>query len=102
METGFGIIVLLVAMTSTATYALTRRTSLMTRQSLQQAAASLLEWAGLFVLFFGANLALGAVLIILIRGFTSRFISIYALENVYVWILSAGQAFVIQHCWRRA
>jgi hypothetical protein len=101
METGFGIIVLLVATTSTAAYALTRSTNLLTRRSLRQAVASLLEWAGLFVLFFGANLAVGTVLILLIRGFTPRFISIYELENVLVWILSAGQAFVIQHCWRR-
>jgi hypothetical protein len=102
MEMGSGIIVLLVAATSAAAYALTRSARLLNAQSLLSAGAALLDWAGLFVLFFGANLAVGTALILLIRGFTPRFISIYVLENVFVWILSAAQAFVIQHCWRRA
>ena len=64
------------------------------------AVRALFDWAGVFVLFFAANLALGAVVILLLRGITGRFYTLYGLENFLLLILSAAQAFVFQMWWR--
>jgi len=64
------------------------------------AVRALFDWAGVFALFFAANLALGAVVILLLRGITQRFYALYGLQNLLLLILSAGQAFVFQMWWR--
>jgi hypothetical protein len=99
MELGFAFLVFLV--TSTFAYRLANRVRPLNIQSLVTAAGTLLEWTGLFTLFLAANLALGLLCIFAIRGFTPRFISVYALENLFLLILSGAQAFVFQQCWNR-
>jgi hypothetical protein len=98
MELGF--LIFLVALTST----LAERTALRNRPqkdgSFFQAIWTLFEWAGLFTLFVGANLTLGAVIIVVIRTFTQSFVSLYALESLPLLMLSAAQAFVFLG-WRR-
>jgi hypothetical protein len=69
--------------------------------SIYRAVRELVDWAGLFAIFFALNLALGAVLILLIRGLTPRFVALYSLENLLLVVLSGAQAFVFQVLWRR-
>ena len=71
------------------------------RRAIVEALGALLDWAGLFAIFFAANAAVGAVVILLIRGLTPRFVGLYALEDLLLLILSAAQAFVFRICWRR-
>src|SRR5215469_3160806 len=64
--------------------------------SILYAFRALLDWAGLFVLFFGANLALSLAAILLARNITARFITFYSVESLLLIVFSAGQAFVFQ------
>ena len=68
--------------------------------SLTEAAGALLDWAGLFSLFFGANMALGLLLGLVIRTATPFFVSLYLLDGVAPPILSALQAFLFLHWWK--
>jgi hypothetical protein len=97
---GLLFILTLVLATSALTYVTLKRNRPLSNQSLLSALWALLDWAGLFALFAGANLVIGAVCILLIREFTPRFVSLYELESVLLLILSAVQAFVF-HQWCR-
>jgi hypothetical protein len=68
--------------------------------SLAEAAGVLLEWAGLFSLFFGANIALGMLFVLVVRSVTPFFVSLYLLDSALLPILSAVQAFLLLH-WLR-
>jgi len=68
---------------------------------LRDAIRAFFEWTGTFSIFCAANLACGVLIISLIRAFTPRFVSLYALQNALLLILSAAQAFVFQHLWKR-
>ena len=70
-------------------------------RSIRQAIWALIDWAGMFVIFLAANVALGAAVILLIRGFTPHFVTLYTLESVLLLVLSAAQAFIFQISWRR-
>ena len=65
--------------------------------SLRPAIRMLLEFVGVFVLFFVLNIAAGAAIILLIRGLTPRFVPLYRLVDVLVAVFSAAQAFLFQH-----
>ena len=70
--------------------------------SFDHAAALLdaLECVGLTVVFFVANLALGAALTVVVRAMTPLFVSLYLSGDVSLLVLSALQALVYQR-WRR-
>src|SRR5215471_5443048 len=86
--------------TSLVTYAASRKYHSRSARPMSEAVRALFDWAGLFVLFFCGNLALGLVVIFLLRGITRRFFALYGLENFLLLILSAVQAFVFQMWWR--
>jgi hypothetical protein len=65
--------------------------------SLRAAFGAFLEFVGMYVLFFAANLGLGFLIVLLVRAFSQRFLSIYFLGNVLLLILSAVQAFVFHY-----
>ena len=67
-----------------------------------EAAGALLDWAGLFSLFFGANIALGVFLVLVIRSVTPFFVSLYLLDNAVPLILSGVQAFLFLYWWKGA
>ena len=69
-------------------------------RSMGQAVRALVDWAGMFAIFFGANTALGAVVILLFRGITPHFVPVYKLENIHLLVLSAAQAFIFQKLWK--
>ena len=90
----------LVALTSIAAYRATKRIRPSTTNSVRDAVRALLECIGASALFLAGNLALGVLVIFLIREFTPRFVALYALENLLLLILSATQGFVFQLWWK--
>jgi hypothetical protein len=56
------------------------------------AGAAVLEFAGLWTLCLVTNVALGAAAIVLLRHLAGLFISIYALNDLVLVVLSALQA----------
>jgi hypothetical protein len=93
--------IFLVVLTSAIAWRLSKRVWVGTG-SLAAAAGALLDWAGLFSLFFGANMALGVLLVLAVRSVTPLFVSLYLLDSAVLPILSAVQAFLLLHWWRGA
>jgi hypothetical protein len=93
-------IILLVGLTSVSAYYGTRKIRGVGARPLHEAFRAFFEWIGTFTLFLAANLAVGVMVIFLVRGFTPRFVALYAVENLLLLILSAAQAFVFQYWWR--
>lgn len=91
--------IFLVVLTSAIARQLSKRVRVDTG-SLAEAAGALLDWAGLFSLFFGANIALGVLFVLVVRSVTPFFVSLYLLDSVVLPILSAVQAFLLLHWWR--
>jgi len=60
-----------------------------------------LECIGMFVMFLVANVVVGMLLVLILRTFTGRFVSIYVLGDLLLVIFSAVQAFVFHYRWRR-
>jgi hypothetical protein len=94
-------ILFLVAMTSSIAYIATKKKDRQGISNLREAIGSLFEWIGTFSIFLIANLAAGVFVILIVRTFTARFLTLYALENVLLLILSAAQAFVFHQWWKR-
>ena len=69
-------------------------------KSFGYAIRAFVDWAGMFVIFFGANVVLATAVILLIRGITPYFVSIYTVEDIDLLVLSAAQAFVFQKWWK--
>ena len=69
-------------------------------RSLGWAIRAMLEMAGIAALFLVGNLALGAAIVLAIRGVSSVFVSIYMLNDVSLVALSILQGAVF-FCWRR-
>lgn len=91
---GVVLITLIVVFTSWIAYHATKDHA---AASLRLAFGAFLEFVGLFVLFFAANLGLGFLIVLLVRTFSQRFLSIYFLGNILLLILSAVQAFVFHY-----
>jgi hypothetical protein len=90
----------LIAATSAGALVLARRRGqAVTGGALRAAAGRALECLGLTLLFFTANLALGALLTLLVRALTPLFVSLYLSADVSLLVLSALQALVYQR-WR--
>jgi hypothetical protein len=66
---------------------------------LARAAGLVLEAIGVSVLFFAANLVAGVAFVIGMRLVAGVFISVYAMDDLVLPLLSAGQALVFQ-AWR--
>ena len=97
---GVVLITLIVAFTSWIAYHATKDNG--AGAGLHAAFGAFLEFVGMFVLFFAANLGLGFLIVLLVRAFSQRFLSIYFLGNVLLLILSAVQAFVFQYRRKRS
>lgn len=69
-------------------------------RSFGQAIRAFFDWAGMFALFLGVNLAAGVAVILAIRGLTPRFLPLYALESLLLLVLSGAQAFIFQAWWK--
>jgi len=61
---------------------------------------ALFEWIGASAMFVVLNVAIGAVIILLIRSLTTRFVALYGLQSLVLVALSLAQGFVFQYWWR--
>ena|SRR5262245_32827211 len=99
MDTLFAVV--LAVLTSFAAYHIGRQALPPSAKSMTEAIAAFFDWVGIFVIVLCANLALGVVIILMIRGLTRRFVGLYELENFVLVVLSAVQAYVVLRCWKR-
>ena len=95
-------VVVLVMLTSGAAYLLGTRKLALGRDSFQIAVSQMLECIGAFAAFLAINLAVGVVIIFLIRSITPRFVALYILDDVTLIIFSVCQGIVFQLWWRRS
>ncbi len=90
----------LIAATSAAALHLARRRGVaVAPDALRAAALHMLECVGLTMVFFAANLVLGALLTLAVRALTPLFVSLYLSGDVSLLVLSSLQALVCQ-AWR--
>ena len=92
-------LVLVVGLTSLGAYLAATRFAGLRRAGLRGAVVETLECLGLIVIFFLANFAVGAALILGLRALTGQFISVYVVNDATLAILSLLQALVF-HRWR--
>jgi uncharacterized membrane protein len=92
-------LVLIVGLTSLGAYLVATRFTDLRRADLQGAVTETLECLGLVVIFFVANLSVGAALILSLRSLSGQFISVYIVDDVTLVILSILQG-VVFHRWR--
>lgn len=93
------LLLLLPVATSLTALLIARRAGPASR-SLGEAVQLVLEMAGISTLFLLANLALGVTIVLAFRAVTSRFVSIYVLNDLTLVALSFLQGAVFL-CWRR-
>lgn len=91
-----------IAITTALAYLITRRFAAVNGQSFRRALETVLECIGTCILFIGLNVALGVMLVFLIRGFTPWFIAPYVVSDLMLVVLSVVQGFVFQTWWRSA
>jgi hypothetical protein len=89
----------LVAITSLAAYALGTGTLHLERRRLIAASLFTLQIVGMSTLFLLANVALGLMAVLVVRGATGAFVSVYVLNDYTLCALSALQGACFE-CWR--
>ncbi len=92
---------LLAIVTSIVAYLLAVRLWKRRSRDFRPAVARALEILGLVAVFFVANLAVGLLLVLLVRSTSGYFISAYILNDGTLVILSVVQG-IVAGCWRRA
>lgn len=92
-------VLLLAALSSLALWLWGRRRLGLTASGLGSAVASTLECLGLAALLYGANLALGVAVTVLVRVASGHFLSLYLTADPVLVVLSLLQALVF--CWWR-
>jgi len=85
------VVLLLVGLTSMGAYVAGVRGLGLSRRRLWAAVLCLLECAGMSMVFFGANLAIGLTVIFAVRSLTHVFVSMYVLNEVFFVLLSVLQ-----------
>ena len=92
---------LLLALTSAATYWIGSRRLGLTTHRLPEAFARALETLGAALLFFAANFGASVLVALAVRRYTEGFVSLHQLSEWIVLALSLVQALVFQ-AWREA
>ena len=88
------VVLLLAGLTSTGAYLAGVRKLGLSRQRLWAAVLRLLECAGMSMVFFCANLAIGLAVIFAVRNLTNVFVSMYFLNEVFIVLLSVLQGII--------
>ncbi len=96
------LILALVGVTSLGGYLVARRWLRLRPSALCGAWARALECVGLTLVFLAANLAVGMLLILGYRGLTGRFVTVYAINDVTLVLLSILQAILLRWWWESA
>jgi hypothetical protein len=89
----------MVSLSSTAAYVIGRSTLGLPRRSLGAAVHKMLECVGTTLVFFTVNLATVLALILVVRGSTGTFVSVYLAEDLSWLALSLLQGLTFQW-WR--
>jgi hypothetical protein len=92
-------LLVLIAVTSAAACALGVRRLGLGPDRLGAAVLFVFQLVGMSTVFFVANLAVGLVCVLVVRGATGTFVSAYLLNDVTLCLLSALQG-VCFECWR--
>jgi len=90
---------MIVGLTSLGAYLAGRRRSDLRRAALREAVMEVLDYLGLAVVFLLCNFTVGAMLILGLRALSGQFISVYAVNDATLAILSLLQALIF-HRWR--
>ncbi len=96
------LILALVGGTSLGGYLVARRWLRLRPSALYGACSRALECVGLALVFLAANLAVGGLLVLGYRGLTGRFLTIYAINDLTVALLSVLQAILLRWWWESA
>jgi hypothetical protein len=95
-------LLLLVAVTSLGAYAIGRLALGLSAPALGRALRQTLEVVGLTVVFLAANLGIGLAIVLALRALTTRFVSVYVLDDASLVVLAAVQGIVVSWWWRSA
>jgi hypothetical protein len=93
-------VTMLALLTSTFALIVMKRLRRPGAPSISESLRAFFEWVGAFTVFLTANVALGVLIILVIRAFTAHFVALYDLENLLLIAWSAVQAFVFRHAFR--
>jgi hypothetical protein len=91
----------LVAVTSLGIWLVATRWLGLPRARLLAAAGRMLEAIGLLMVFLALNLGLGGIIILVGRGITGRFVSLYLLNDATLGVFSLVQALIFHWWWQR-
>lgn len=80
--------------TSLLAYLVARRAGAASRVELRAALGTMLESLGLLVAFLVLNVVVAAGAVLLVRGTTGRFVSIYVVDDLFLVLASLLQALV--------
>lgn len=93
------ILLALVGLTSVGIYLFGRMGLGLSGRGLKAAVGKVLECVGATILFFGLNLVVAVIVILVIRRLTGHFVLLYPANDVAWLILSLAQALIFQW-WR--
>ncbi|MFZ1060393.1 MAG: hypothetical protein WAP47_14500 [Candidatus Rokuibacteriota bacterium] len=93
------LILAVVGATSLGSYFVARRWLRLRPSAFCGAWARALECMGLTLVFLAANLAVGVLLVLGYRGLTGRFLTIYAINDITLVLLSILQAILLRWWW---
>jgi hypothetical protein len=100
--TSDALLLTLVLLTSVAAYLVGTRRCGLARPELGNAVRALLETIGLGAVFMAVNLGLAVVVIVMIRaGSTTRFVSVYVIDDIALAGVSLLQGFLFRCWWGR-
>jgi hypothetical protein len=91
----------LIVVTSLAAYGIAVKRPGVKDKSLRAAFGEVMECLGTSSIFLAVNLVLSVALILIARGLTGRFVSLYMAADWMLLILSVLQGFVFQLWWRK-
>jgi hypothetical protein len=93
------LLLVLVAITSVLAYVVGVRRLRLSGRTLARALASTLDTLGLALVFFAVNAGLGVTILLAARHLAGRVVTLHALDDITLMILSALQAIAFQS-WR--
>jgi hypothetical protein len=94
------LVISLFVLSSVLAYTLALKILGLNPSSLRRAVGTFFECLGVFALFLVLNVVLGVTFVLLTRGLTNYFVSMYPLGDSTLVFLSAVQGFVFQLWWR--
>ena len=95
------VVLILAGVTSAGAVLMGVRTLGLRPSQLRPSAGRMFECVGTILVFFGTNVTMGLVVILVSRSLTGAFVSTYSLSDVALLGVSCFQGLLF-HCWREA